>query len=199
MAHYSEDRNFTNFVHQKLALPLIYAPLAWTEKTMDKAVLEKMDIHEGVDYVFSDSQGSEIKVQERFRDDFYKKYNDCTLRYRRDKNADQARHESEFYKIKADFLVYGITNGSKFPEKRHTLTDFLKYAVIDLRVLYAKIEAGLIVPVRSGNYSRIANQKMYVPIKDNTDDSSSFVAFDILQLKELFGHENIILVQKGYI
>ncbi len=198
MAHYSEDRSFSNFVHQKLALPLIYAPLAWTEKNMDKTELEKMDIHEGVDYVFSDSQGGEIKIQERFRDDFYTKYKDCTLRYRRDKNADQTRHESEFYKIKADFLVYGITNGSKFAEKRHTLTNFLKYVVVDLRILYAKIDAGLVVPVRSGNYSQIVKGKMFVPIKDNTDDSSSFVAFDILQLEELFGKENIILAQKGY-
>ncbi len=77
-------------------------------------------------------------------------------------------------------------------------TDFLKYVVVDLWVLYAKIDSGLIVPVRSGNYSRIANGKMFAPIKDNTDDSSSFVAFDILQLNELFGKENIILIQKGY-
>lgn len=198
MAKYSDDRNFTNFVHTQLAVPLIYKPLGWTEKEIDAAHLEFIDINEGVDYVFEDNSENEIKTQERFRDDYYKQYNDCTLRYRRDNNLDPTRHKSEFYKIKADYLVYGITNGAKFPDKRHTLTGFIKYVVVDLKTLYAKIDDGLIIPQYGANLSRIDNGKMIAPIKDNPDGSSSFVAFDVLQLHQLFGKDGIILTQKGY-
>jgi hypothetical protein len=198
MALYNDDRNFTNYVHQHLAVPIIYEPLGWTEKEIDAAQLEFIDINEGVDYVFENEEEYEIKTQERFRDNYYKNYTDCTLRYRRDKNADPTRHESEFYKIKADYLVYGITNGSKFLDKRHTLTDFLKYVVVDLKVLYDKIEQKLIVPKYGAHVSYIKDGVMIVPIKDNTDDSSSFVAFDVKQLNDLFGDENIIIAQKGY-
>ena len=131
MTYYKDDRNFTNYVHQNLAKPVIYEPIGWIEKEMDPILLESIDINEGVDYIFESKSRSEIKLQERFRDNYYKKYNDCTLRYRRDHNANPSRHHSEFYKIKADYLVYGITNGSKFKDKRHTLTSFIKYVVVD--------------------------------------------------------------------
>lgn len=200
MAMYANDRNFTDYVHQHLALPRIYAPLGWAQKNVEAQHLQTIDMHEGIDYVFADQNKREIAVQERFRDNFYQNYNDCTLRYRRDSNPDASRHASEFFKIKADYLVYGITNGSKFLDKRHTLTDFLKYVVVDLKILYHQINLGLIVPSRNGkNFSKIENGKMIVPIKDNRDDSSSFVAFDIQQLHQLFGNQHIIVAQKGYL
>ena len=199
MSNYSSDRNFTDYVHKHLTTPLIYKHLGWTEKEMDATELQFMDMNEGVDYIFEDKNGKTIKVQERFRDNFYQKYNDCTLRYRRDKNADLSKHESEFYKIKADYLIYGITNGSKNIHERHTLTDFIKYVIIDLTVLYDKIQKGLIVMQRGLNVSDIKQQKMIVPIKDNFDNSSSFVAFDINQLQNLFGQDKIIKNQKGYL
>jgi hypothetical protein len=198
MAKYSDDRSFTNFVHSNLAIPIIYKPLAWTEKEVDATFLEFIDINEGVDYLFKDKAENEIKIQERFRDDFYKNYNDCTLRYRRDLNADASRHASEFFKIKADYLVYGITNGAKFADKRHTLTGFVKFVVVDLKVLFSKINEGLIIPKHGGRSSRIEDGKIISPIIDNKDDSSSFVAFDVSQLKQMFGNEGIILIQKGF-
>ncbi len=198
MAYYKSDRSFTNFVHKKLAHPIIYKQLGWKKVMIDPAKLAALDMNEGVDYIFKDKNDKRIKLQERFRDNYYKKYNDCTLRYRRDHNPDLSRHKSEFYKVKADFLVYGITNGSKFPDKRHTLTNFIKFVVVDLKVLFNKIEKKLIIPEYGGNFSRIINGKMMAVIKDNTDKSSSFVAFDVRQLQQLFGDENIILLQKGY-
>lgn len=199
MAFYKDDRSFTNYVHEKLALPIIYKKLGWSQKQIDAALLEYIDINEGVDYVFTGKQGEEIKSQERFRDEYYKKYNDCTLRFRRDNNPDKTRHKSEFYKIKADYLVYGITNGSKFPEKRHTLTGIIKFVVVDLKVLFNKIENGLIIPKRNiGLNSYKKNNTLIAPIIDNKDGSSSFVAFDVKLLNQLFGSDHIILFQEGY-
>lgn len=198
MTKYSEDRRFTDYVHSHLAIPHIYNALNWTQKEVDASYLAAIDMHEGVDYVFENEDKREIKCQERFKDDFYKNYNDFTLRYRRDLNPDASRHASEFFKIKADYLVYGITNGSKFPEKRHTLTGFIKYAVVDLHVLFDKIKSGDIIPRRGRSLSYIENGKIIAPIKDNTDDSSSFVAFDVKLLHQLFGKDGIIIKQEGF-
>lgn len=191
MAFYKDDRSFTNYVHENLALPLIYKKLGWTQKQIDASLLEYIDINEGVDYVFTGKQGEEIKSQERFRRTKYQTYSDCTLRYRRDNNPVVSRHKSEYYKVKADYLVYGITNND--------LTGFVKFVVVDLKVLFSKIDNGLITPEYGGNFSRIVNGKMIAVIKDNVDDSSSFVAFDVKQLNQLFGSDNIILFQEGYL
>jgi hypothetical protein len=198
MTKYADDRCFTDFVHQKLALPLIYSALGWKETKVSPEILQKLDIESGIDYVFTDSSGLMITVQERFRDDFYRNYKDCTLRFRRDHNPVASRHKSEYYKVKADFLVYGITNGPKFADKRHLLTGFTKFAVINLNVLYDKIRQEKIITAYGRNSSHIENGRMLAAIKENSDASSNFVVFDIAQLNQLFGNEDIILFQKGF-
>ena len=98
------------------------------------------------------------------------------------------------------YLVYGITNGSKWLDKRATLTDFLKFVVVDLRVLFQKMDNQQIV-LQTGsasNFSRIEGGKMTIPINQNPDFSSSFVAFDVRQLQQLFGNDGIIFSQKGF-
>src|SRR5699024_11269269 len=110
---YYNDRNFTNKVHETVAKEEIYKHLGWEEKKIDKDKLEYVDINHGIDYIFESNDEYNITVQERFREKKYQIYDDCTLRYRRDHNKDESRHESEFYKIKADYLVYGILNQSK--------------------------------------------------------------------------------------
>lgn len=103
---YQGDRVFANYVHANLAIPLIYEKLGWDEKSVDKDWLEWKDILEGIDYVFKSRINGEITVQERFRDNYYgDKYNDITIRYRRDYNKDPSRHASEFFKIAADYFV----------------------------------------------------------------------------------------------
>ena len=67
----------------------------------------------------------------------YSKYNDFTIRYRRDENPFQERHQSEHYKIEADFFIYGITNCIKI--NLGLCTDFIKFAVIDLNFVYKKL------------------------------------------------------------
>lgn len=196
---YKSDRSFTDFVHTNLALPIIYKQLAWREKKIDAELLKSVDMQQGIDYIFENEQGKVIKVQERFRDDYYKTYRDCTLRYKREHNPNESRRISEFFKIKADYLVYGITNGKKFPEKRHTLTGFLKFVVLDLNVLFKQIETGNIVLKKGRRTSYIQSGKLISPINENHDKSSNFVAFDIFMLNKLFKSENIILLQNGFL
>lgn len=198
MSDFTTDKSFTDYVHRTLAHKWIYQRLGWEELSLNKAQQEVLDLQKGIDYVVENSFGRRFYVQERFRDEYARAFSDCTLRYRRDHHADKNQHRSEFYKIRADFLVYGITNGSKHPQQRHTITGFIKFVVIDLHVLFEKIQQGQIIFQKNINFSRIENGKMLAPIKENPDDSSSFVAFDVLQLQELFGKDDIILLQEGF-
>ena len=138
MSKYQRDRAFTNFVHQNLALPLIYKPLNWTEVQLRKDYAKYIDMMDGIDYVFK--SGDKIKtVQERFRDRKYKEFTDFTIRYRRDENKIEDRHESEYYKIKAHFFTYGIIDSPK--SEINKSTHFLKYAIIDLKKVYEKLDS----------------------------------------------------------
>jgi hypothetical protein len=100
-----------------------------------------IDMLNGIDYVFR-KDDTIITVQERFRENKYKDYNDFTLRYRRDGNKIKARHKSEYYKMEAHFFVYGIINSSK--NDFEIATDFIKHAIIDLKKGYEKLDANLI-------------------------------------------------------
>ena len=195
---YREDRKFTDFVHTEIAIPKIYNLLGWDILEIDAKELELEDVNNGVDYFFNNEKGSKISVQERFRDNFYRKYNDATLRYRRDNNPDPARRASEFYKIKADYLVYGITNGSKFPDKRETVTNFEKFVVLDFNFLKEKFSEKKIKIVTSSSLTcSVEDDVLVCPENFNRDHSSSFIPFDVPLIKKLWGAAPIIL-QKGY-
>jgi hypothetical protein len=200
MAKYNDDRSFTDFVHNNLAVPIIYKKLKWDVSEIDADELQSLDINNGIDYVLEDNNGKSIYVQERFRDEFYKSYNDATLRFRRDFNPDPKRVESEFYKIKADFLVYGITNGKKFIDKRHTLTDFIKWVALDLKFIQNKYQIGKIKIVTPTNQIKcwIEGDILCCPENFNPDGSSSFLPFDINLMKQLWG-STPILDQKGFL
>lgn len=198
MAHYSDDRNFTNIVHREVALPEIYTPLGLKEADVDKDYLNQIDMDEGIDYIMEDVDGNQFNVQERFREHKYHIYSDFTLRYRRDDHPDEKRHESEFYKIKADYMVYGIINGSKCQMINHEKEiSFVKYAVIDLKSLFDHIKKGDIVLDKNIFRPTIINGKLHAAINNNRDRSSSFVAFEVKALLDLFG-SSIIIKQKGF-
>ncbi|MCH1558288.1 MAG: hypothetical protein L7R87_04140 [Flavobacteriaceae bacterium] len=198
MGYYKDDRSFTNYVHNNLAIPKIYETLGWNILEIDKDRLEYIDINLGIDYVLKNQNGTIKNIQERFRDSFYQKYNDATLRYRRDKNSDPSRMKSEFFKIKADYLVYGITNGKKFIDKRHTLTDFIKWVILDLNYLKEKYENKELEIVTTKKITcEIFNQKLICPENFNPDGSSSFIPFDILMLNKLWG-DKVIIAQNRY-
>jgi hypothetical protein len=197
MAKYGSDRDFTDYVHNNLALRIIYNQMKWGTVVYD----EILDRDEGIDYSAKTEYGVKITIQERFRDNYYSNYNDITLRYMRESNPNLERRESEFFKIKADYLVYGITNGTKFSNTRDTLTDFIKYVVIDLKVLQNKITNGLIIirdTVVSNSFDN-NDGTMTAGYRKNPDGSSEFLVFDVKILKKLFDDDNIILLQKGFL
>lgn len=124
----------------------IYDNLGWVVYPTDPDELEKIDVENAIDYIMIDREGRKHNVQERFREYHYHFYKDATLRYRRDHSSETDRKESEFYKITADYLVYGIINASKNQILNNVKRgSFVKYAIIDIRVLMDKIKKGLII------------------------------------------------------
>lgn len=190
---YGFDREFTNTVHSKLAIPIIYKTLGWTETECSN--IEYLDINKGIDYIMS-SDNVAHSVQERFRESKYKEYNDFTIRLTRDYNQHKERQHSEFFKIEADYFIYGIINTSKYEVSK--ATDFIKYAVIDMKEFQKQYNVGRIkVDSTNRGKSKIENNIIVAGYNKNIDYSSEFVAFDIAQLLELFGQQMVVL-QKGF-
>ena len=109
------------------------------------------------------------------------------------------RKLSEYYKLEADYFVYGIVNEDKL--KKQKATDFIKYAVIDINELKYLMDEGFIFVDRqySSYVCKEVNGKMCCPVNYNKDGSSSFIPIDIVLLKKLFGNRNIIVASKGFI
>lgn len=197
MSNYKKDRAFTDFVHKELALPIIYKSLGWTEVQLRKDYAEYIDMLNGIDYVFR--RGDEVmSVQERFRDKKYKNFTDFTIRYRRDENKNESRHESEYYKMKAHYFTYGILDSSKKDVSQSSL--FLKYAIVDLRKVYEKLDSKCIfISENNKNTCEIVDgNRILCPVKYNTDGSSSFFPIDISYLVKIWGSE-MVIAQKGFL
>lgn len=197
MSKYSKDRAFTNYVHKNLAIPLIYKPLNWTKVVLRKDYAQYIDMMEGIDYVFRNGEFI-MSVQERFREKQYENFSDFTIRYRRDSNKVKDRHESEYYKMKAHYFTYGIIDCSKTQVKDSS--KFLKYAIIDLKKVYEKLDSKMIIVSDNGkNKCKIIdNNRIECPVKYNTDGSSSFFPIDISYLVKLWG-EDMLIAQKGFL
>ena len=192
-----KDWAFTDYIHRNLAIPLIYDPLGWKQIKLTEEYAKRIDMYKGIDYVF-EHEGVLKTVQERFRDIKYKNFNDFTIRYRRDNNKYKERHKSEYYKIKAEYFTYGISNCHKTKALNHC-SDFIKFALINLKEVYEKINTGYIVIEDNGkNKSYIKNGKLICPVKYNKDGSSSFIPLDIPYLVHLWG-KKITITQKGFL
>ena len=195
--NYKEDRDFTDFIHKKLAISKIYDVLGWSEYDVGEVEAVRADMFEGIDYHFRDEEGNIITTQERFRDSYYQQYNDFTIRFEREYNPHEERRQSEFYKLNADYFVYGITNGSKF--RKNEITDYIKFAVVDLHVIKHLTDEGKIVIDRSvrGVKCIMQNGVMHCPVNYNHDDSSSFFPVDIKFLVKDFSEYNPVIFKKG--
>ena len=197
MSSYKKDRAFTDYVHKYIALPNIYKCIDWQEVKLKKSYAKFIDMTNGIDYIFRD--GDAIKsVQERFREEKYKTFNDFTIRYRRDKNKYEDRKESEYFKMKAHYFTYGILNCSKKEVSKSS--EFLKYAIIDLKKVYEKLDSGAIFISDNGNHKCriIDNNRLECPVKYNSDGSSSFFPVDISFLVKLWGSD-MVVVQDGFL
>ena len=139
-----------------------------------------------------------MSVQERFRDKQYKDFTDFTIRYRRDFNKVGERHESEYYKMKAHYFTYGIIDSTKSNLKE--ASNFLKYAIIDLKRVYDKLDNNMIIISDNGkNTCEIVDgNRIECPVKYYTDGSSSFFPIDISFLVKIWGEE-ILIAQKGFL
>lgn len=198
---YHRDRNFAEKVH-RVAMKHIYHRLGWRKVEEDAHIFDWIDINCGVDRVFKTDSDYMVLVQERFRDVRYSHYSDFTIRYRRDSNPHASRKLSEFYKIKADVLVYGIINQDKRSFREDTCK-FMKYVVVNLRILSALIELGYIeLRDFSRSYFDQKAGRLISGVRYNADDSSSFVIIDVKALIELSAHLNIrdrvIILVEGY-
>jgi hypothetical protein len=197
MSKYQKDRAFSDYIHKHLAIPKIYEPLNWNEVQLRPDYAEYIDMMDGIDYVFRN--GDKImSVQERFREAQYKDFSDFTIRYRRDENKMEERHESEYYKIKAHYFTYGIIDSLKSDLKNSN--DFIKYAIIDLKKVYEKLDSGSIFISDNGknNCEIVDGNKIECPVKYNADGSSSFFPIDISYLVKLWGND-MVIVQKGFL
>lgn len=195
MSKYITDRLYTDYIHKNVAIPTVYSELGWKELPVDSDALKDLDIDYGTDYIFT-KDGLLMTVQERFREVKYKNYTDFTIRYRRDGNYHEERRKSEFYKIKANYFTYGITNCLK--TELAICSTFIKVAIINLNVIYDKIDKGEIIIINNGKrLCEIKDGKLICPVIMNHDHSSSFVPFDIPSLVRLFGDE-VIVYSKGF-
>lgn len=196
MSKYFADRAFTDYVHQNLALPLIYKPLNWTEVQLRKDYAKYIDMMDGIDYVFRN--GNQImSVQEGFREKLHENFSDFTIRYRRDSNKVEDRHKSEYYKMKAHYFTYGIIDTSK--SEFNKASNFIKYAIIDLKKVYHKLDSKeIFISNNNENKCKIVDSnRIECPVKYNSDGSSSFFASNISYLVQLWG-EDMIIDQKGF-
>ncbi|AWI51441.1 hypothetical protein DDU33_08090 [Actinobacillus porcitonsillarum] len=198
MSKYQSDRIFTDYIFKNLAKQIIYPQLNWEEVNIDEEKLEELDIHNGIDTIAKNKNNQIFGVQYRFRDAFYASYNDFTFRYKREYNQNEERVMSEFFKIEAKYFLYGISNGKKFEDALKTNTTFLKWAVIDVENLLNAIDSGLIVidETLRNITCQLRNGKMFCPINNNKDNSSSFVPFDIHILNQI--SNNIIIASSGF-
>ncbi len=197
MSKYKNDRAFTDYVHKNLAQPLIYKSLGWTEVKLREDYAKYIDMMDGIDYVFRNADNI-ISVQERFREEKYKNFSDFTIRYRRDENKIEDRHESEYYKMKAHYFTYGIIDSSKSEVKN--ASGFIKYAIIDLKKVYEKLDSkAIFISDNKKNKCEIVDgDRIECPVKYNTDGSSSFFPIDISFLVQLWG-KDMIIAQKGFL
>jgi len=197
MPNYKNDRAFTDFVHKELALPLIYESLGWQEVQLRKDYAKYIDMLDGIDYIFR--KGDVVmSVQERFRDEKYKNFTDFTIRYRRDENINESRHKSEYYKMKAHYFTYGILDSSKNDISKSS--SFLKYAIVDLKKVYEKLDSGgiFIVDNNKNICEIVDDNRIECPVKYNADGSSSFFPIDISYLVKIWGND-MVVAQKGFL
>lgn len=196
---YVSDREFTNYVHNNLAIKQIYDLLGWKNQEMNPVVSENVDIFNGVDVFLIDTINQKIiTVQERFREFKYHIYNDFTIRYEREFNEHEDRKKSEFFKLNADYFVYGIIDETKF--SKEMAKEFVKFAVIDIKVLKQLFDEGLIEIDKALNSIKCVekNGKIVCPVNYNRDRSSSFIPIDISMLIDLFPSKKVVILKKGF-
>jgi len=197
---YMQDREFTNYVHEHLAVPQIYSQMDWVvqeNNDLNERLRINIDMNNAVDYMAVNAQRRIVTIQERFREAKYSNYTDFTIRYMRPENIHEDRRMSEFFKLDSNYFIYGTIDTSK--SNYRNARRFLKYAVLNLVRLKERIDDGTIIIDEnlSGRTCRQEGNKMRCPVNNNTDHSSNFVPFDIIILSRVA--PEVIEYQEGFI
>ena len=154
-AHSFQDQSFTDLAHKNLA-PAFYGqifPGARVEQASVEDDQKKgIDYHVLTDLANLDGSGSKrvrFNVQERFlRIDhpMLRTSKEFTLRYSRPDSLSPDQKQSEFFKIKAHYLYYGITNATKATATSAEVppTACLRQVLVDLPKLMKLVDDGKI-------------------------------------------------------
>lgn len=193
------DWNFTDKVHKHVLDKKIYNHTFDNFCSIEKASL-KEDQENGIDYwIFC--QNNKYSIQERFRELYKYTENsfEFTLRYERNNSISNNQKKSEFFKIEADFLLYGITENKK---SDFNISGLKRFVFIDLNELFKEIHLGNIVIDENKNNKNQPYLKNNIPhaiIKQNHEDktgNSSLIIFNVLHLNLI--NKNIVLNSQGY-
>ena len=193
---YASDRQFTDYVHE-LAIRDIYPKMDWVVQDVNNRLSVNIDMNNAVDYMAVDRMRRIITIQERFRESKYSRYSDFTLRYMRPENRHEERRLSEFFKLDADYFVYGIIDSPKYNVNSNSR--FLKIAIINLKTLMDRVDDGVVVideSMREKRCRQVGNT-MHCPRIPNWDHSSDFVPFDILILDSIA--PEVVEYQEGFL
>lgn len=196
MSDYSSNRSFTDYVHNTHALSEVYKFLQWQPCNIDPVIAVELDNKHGIDYLFYCPRRGLVSVQERFRDGSADWSSDVTIRYTRPHSTRPNEKKSEFFKMKADVMLYGVIDGNK--NDFSSIKKLKKYVMLDLKKLYEKFDSGEIVISKIKTSScRVYKDKLIVPEIKSPDGLSTFLAIDVVMLVDLFGPD-MFVDQKGY-
>jgi hypothetical protein len=196
--HYQDRRKFSDAVHSKMAVK-VYKYLGWElDDGRDEDYRRKADLTDGIDYYLR-IRGHHSTVQERFRTAANRTYNDITFRYDYPEHLVREK-ESEWFKITADYMLYGIIQKATREAGEITEADrFAKLVVLDLRLFSVLLDRGKI-QIGTGRQSKFENGILTSGMNQNVahtgDSPSRFVVFDVRQLYEL--NPEIIVLEKGF-
>ncbi|MDD5921605.1 MAG: hypothetical protein PUC44_00250 [Eubacteriales bacterium] len=195
---YPDRRKFSDAVHSNIA-PKVYQYLGWElDNVRDEDYRRNADLTDGIDYYILVG-GHHRTVQERFRRQSYARYNDITFRYTYPDNTED-RKNSEWFKITADYMIYGIADtDTKDAEQITRNNRFVKLAVIDLRRFSLLVDEGKIA-VGNSRQSEFRNGILIGGLQRNKkyagDNPSTFAVFDVRDLFKV--NSDLIILEKGY-
>lgn len=183
------DWQFSDKVHEKV-MEVVYGP---TSGLVIKAS-EKDDLSKGIDYLFFSKNRQSDKplyIQERFRE--LNKYTasceEFTLRFRRSNSLSDTQKLSEFFKIKAHCLVYGVTSEAKQHIEDGGDFNLKHVVVIKLKKLMKAIDNGLIIIDNNEDNQRskpyLKDERPVAIVKHNKEDklgNSSMLVFNFKHL-----------------
>ncbi len=192
------DWAFTDAVHN-LALQDIYKP----GFTISKASSTD-DLQHGIDYWSVSKSGKVISIQERFRtlNKFTENSDEFTLRYGRPNSQSSEQTESEFFKIKAQMLLYGITETA---DRKEIPDKFKRWVIVDVPgLLEAVLDGSILIDENENNKRHIPYLRNSVPVavvKNNYErgsGNSSLLIFSVSHILRTHSLRKLVLREFNY-